>query len=226
MAMSPRTPAILRRAQQPLIGSRLGFLRELLNLACRCDFRLLGLAHQLIGLIEAARSERGLRAIDEIARGRILRIKSRDPLHRRFELFGNLDELPRQPFNRDILLPDDLQHGDGGIMGDTKPVAEVDNPICKRANSAGYGGLRQFLYLINGEPIGDRDVASGYYRRTWVPCVSERCSWASAGKARTNTIKSGMAPFLDIHQPSRGSVSGRVFRSKTRIAQRPRLVSL
>jgi hypothetical protein len=50
----PTHPAVTCRTQQTPIGSRLGPLRELQGLLCCGDLRLLGLAHQLIGLVEVA----------------------------------------------------------------------------------------------------------------------------------------------------------------------------
>ncbi len=62
-------------AEQTLVGGRLGLLRELLGLVRCRDFRLLGLAYQLIGFVEVTGLEGGIGARNEIARDRVLRIE-------------------------------------------------------------------------------------------------------------------------------------------------------
>jgi len=88
-------PTIRRGAQQTLIGGGLGLSRELLRLAGCGEFDLLGLVHQLIGLVEAAGLDRGVGPGDEIPCDQVLRIQRRQPLHRRFVLLGDLGQLLR-----------------------------------------------------------------------------------------------------------------------------------
>jgi hypothetical protein len=127
------------RAEQPLIGGCLGLLRQLLGPVGGGEFSLLGLAHQLICLLEVAGLDRGLGALDEIAGDRVLRIERRQPRHCRFVLRGNLGKLLWQLFEGNILLADDAEHLDGGALGDAKGFAEIDDAVCERSDGAGRG---------------------------------------------------------------------------------------
>ena len=102
-------------------------------MCCR-ELGLLGLAQKLVGFLEVARGDLRLRAGDEIARDRVLRIERRYPLHRLFVLRGDLAELLGQPLDRDILLPKHTQQGPGRALGDTETLLSAPN--CWRASAA------------------------------------------------------------------------------------------
>jgi hypothetical protein len=129
-------PAVSCCTQQTLIGRRLGLLRELLGLVCCGDFHLLGLAQQLISLVELAGLYGGVGALDELTRDRVLGIECRQPIPCPSVSFGNLGQLLRQQFERNILLADNAQHCDGCALGHPEPVAQFDDPVCKRTYSA------------------------------------------------------------------------------------------
>jgi hypothetical protein len=79
-------------------------------------------------------------------------------------LFGNLGELLRQLFERDILLADNAQYRDGCALHDSELAAEIRDLV----RVAGRRSFYQILHLLGGKPIGDGHIATGGYRRALI----------------------------------------------------------
>ena len=91
-------------------------------------------------MVKMARRDLGLGLLDQVARGRIVRVESGRLRLEPLVVVGDLGQRLRQPVQRHVLLADDAQQGFRRALGDPQLLAQGDDRLRERASGSRRGG--------------------------------------------------------------------------------------